>query len=142
MTHSIPHFQNMDYEVLRPQLVWVNKSCYRKTVQTNSSLNAYSGGDTIDEFAEEKLDNLCKEEEYDLNEDNESARKCIIEYVNGRYQASIQVASAFYGFIIGKGGASKKRIEHETNTTIILPRRVCIGTMGEGFARYRTGGKS
>jgi len=118
----------MDYDVLRPQLVWVNNSCYRKTVQTNSSPNAYFGGDTIDEYAEEKLDNLCKEEEYDLNENNESARNYIIEYVNGRYQTSIQVASAFYAFIIGKGGASMKRIEHETNTTIILTRRVCIET--------------
>ena len=111
----------MDFEVLRPQLVWVNNSCYRKTAQTNSSLNTYFGGDAIDEYAEEKLDNLCKEDEYDLNE---SERKYVIEYANGRYQASIQVASAFYGFIIGKGGASKKRVEHETNTTIILPRRV------------------
>ena len=127
----------MDYEVLRPQLVWVNKSCYRKTAQTNSSLNAYFGGDTVDEYAEEKVDNLCKEEEYDLNEDNESARKYSIEYANGRYQASIPIASAFYGFIIGKGGASKKRVEHETNTTIILPRRVCIKTRDEGFLRYR-----
>ena len=123
----------MDYEVLRPQLVWVNGSCYRKTSQTNSSSNAYFGGDTIDEYAEEKLDNLCKEEEYDLNEKNEWARNYIIEYVNGRYQTSIQIASAFYGYIIGKGGASMKRIEYETNTTIILPRRVCIETRDQSI---------
>lgn len=114
----------MDYEVLRPQLIWMNKSCYRKTAFTNASSNACSGGDTIDDYAEDDIDSYCKENEYNLNEKNAIEEKYFIEKVNERYIASLQVASAFYGFIIGKGGVSKKRIEYETNTTITLPRKV------------------
>ena len=114
----------MDYDVLKPQLVWLNKSCYRKTAQNNSSSTTYSGGDTIDDYAESNIDNSCRDDEYNLNEGDDSVKQYVIENVNGRYKASLQVASAFYGFIIGKGGVSKKRVENETNTTIILPRKV------------------
>ena len=124
ITASLSSFLEMDYEVLRPQLIWMNKSCYRKTAFTNASSNACSGGDTIDDYAEDDIDSYCKENEYNLNEKNAIEEKYFIEKVNERYIASLQVASAFYGFIIGKGGVSKKRIEYETNTTITLPRKV------------------
>ena len=113
----------MDYDVLKPQLVWVNKSCYRKVLQNNLSSNTYSGGDTIDDY-DDNIDSLCKDDEYGLNGVSDTEKLYTIENVNGRYKASLQVASAFYGFIIGKGGISKKRVENETNTTIILPRKV------------------
>ena len=114
----------MDYDVLKPQLVWINKSCYRKIAQNNLSSNTYNGGDTVDDYAESNIDKSYRDDEYDLNEGDDSVRQYVIENVNGRYKASLQIASAFYGFIIGKGGVSKKRVENETNTTIILPRKV------------------
>jgi activating signal cointegrator complex subunit 1 len=43
---------------------------------------------------------------------------------SSRYQAKFHVASAYFALIIGKKGATKKRIEMETKTRITIPKQV------------------
>ena len=115
----------MDYEILKPQVVWINGSCYRKnTLEIGSSQSYERGGDTIDDYGDNQLDNYCQEEEYGLNENNDLANKFNIECANGRYKCRLSVASAFYAIIIGKKAVTKKRIESETKTNIIIPKQV------------------
>ena len=47
---------------------------------------------------------------------------------NGKYCAKLPVASAFYPMIIGKKGATKKRLETETKTRVNIPRQVRFET--------------
>ncbi len=44
-----------------------------------------------------------------------------------RFQMSFHVASAFFALIIGKKGATKKRIEGETRTRIVIPKQGAEG---------------
>ena len=114
----------MEYEVLKPQVVWINGSCYRKNPLSSLYSKSYKGGDAIDDFEEYQSDNLCMEEEYGCNENETLSNKYNIESTNGRYKCSLQVASAFYAIIIGKKAVMKKRIEIETKTSIRIPTQV------------------
>ena len=114
----------MDGETLRPELVWINGSCYRKNAQKNVSSNSYTGGDAIDDYNNDGLDSNYREQEYVLKENSDTLNDYVIESVDGRYKCSLQVASAFYAVIIGKKAVTKKRIENETNTSISVPKQV------------------
>jgi hypothetical protein len=114
----------MEYEVLKPQVVWINGSCYRKNTLNTLSSKSYKGGDTIDDFEDYQSDNLCREQEYGYNESETLSNMYKIENINGRYKCSLQVASAFYAIIIGKQAIMKKRIENETRTMIRIPKQV------------------
>ena len=43
---------------------------------------------------------------------------------NGKFRCKMSIPSAFFAAIIGKKGASKRRIEVETKTKIDVPRQV------------------
>ena len=116
----------MDYEVLKPQVIWINGACYRKNCLNNLSSKSYTGGDAIDEYEDYQSDNHCRDQEYGCNESETLPNSYKIECVNGRYESSLPVASAFYGIIIGKKGIMKKRIESETRTSIIIPKQVIL----------------
>ena len=87
-------------------------------------------GDTADAYAEETFE--CgggQPDEYDHDDKRPSSVSCSSYEVKeldggGRFSAKLRVASAFYPMIIGKKGASKKRIESETRTKINIPRQV------------------
>ena len=114
----------MEYDVLKPHVVWINGSCYRKNHLNTFSSKSYKGGDTIDEFEDYQSDNFCREQEYGCNGSETLPNKYKIENINGRYKCSLEVASAFYGIIIGKQAIMKKRIENETKTIIRIPKQV------------------
>lgn len=48
----------------------------------------------------------------------------VAELPNGKFRCKMRVASAFFAAVIGKKGASKKRIEIETKTRVDIPRQV------------------
>jgi activating signal cointegrator complex subunit 1 len=54
-----------------------------------------------------------------------------IDYLSkeNMYVCEMDVAPAFYGVLIGKNGENKQKIEQDTNTQIIFPRRDETGTV-------------
>ena len=54
-----------------------------------------------------------------------------IEKTEEGYQLRMQVPSLLYKFIIGKKGETKKKIEKETGTRIMIPRPGGKGDLGE-----------
>ena len=48
----------------------------------------------------------------------------VTELPNGKFRCKMRVASAFFAAVIGKKGASKRRIEIETKTRVDIPRQV------------------
>ncbi|XP_075213153.1 activating signal cointegrator 1 complex subunit 1 [Lycorma delicatula] len=104
-------------DVLKPDLLYIKGRCFRINPM-NISLNDDSSGNkkTIITYEEDcSLDYNDSEEE----EDN----KCVIESIDGkRYRTAFHVARAYFPFIIGTKGATRKRLETETKTQINVPR--------------------
>ena len=48
----------------------------------------------------------------------------VTELPNGKFRCKMRVASAFFAAIIGKKGASKRRVEIETKAKVDIPRQV------------------
>ena len=109
-------------DVCRPNLIWINGSCYRKN-QTTDNDEFHEGnvgsGDVIDEYEDEVGCAL----EFQNNEELNECQYFIEENQNGRFFASFHVASPFLAIIIGKKGSTKKRIESETKTKITIPKQ-------------------
>jgi len=107
---------------MKPELVWLNGACFRKNPVSDRSRffgggeARPGGGDTADAYD----DASCH---LDLDQEYSEVQHEVEELDNGRFSVKMRVASAFYPIIIGKKGASKKRIEHETRTKVIIPRQ-------------------
>merc|ERR1719234_1834187 len=69
------------------------------------------------------------------DDDEEGLQHEIVEVQGGRYRAALQIAEPFYGFIIGKGGEGKKRLEAETKTRVQVPKK---GQQGEVVVEGRS----
>ena len=54
-----------------------------------------------------------------------------IECTANGYQLTFPLASAFYKFVIGKKGETKKRLENETRTQLRIPRQGEEGDIGK-----------
>lgn len=74
-------------------------------------------GDVADEYEDTDLSQADALSAID-NSDFEVA-----ELPNGKFRCKMRVASAFFAAVIGKKGASKKRIEIETKTRVDIPRQ-------------------
>lgn len=55
----------------------------------------------------------------------------MVEKTEQGYKLCMQVPSPLYKFIIGKKGETKKKIEKETGTRIIIPRQGESGDLSE-----------
>ena len=109
-------------DVCRPNLIWINGSCYRKNQTTDDDdfhQENIGSGDVIDEYEDEVGCAL----EFQNNEELDECQYFIEENQNGRFFASFHVASPFMAIIIGKKGSTKKRIESETKTKITIPKQ-------------------
>ena len=101
-------------EVCRPPLLWINGACYRvNTIDEKVTPNTF---DTLDEYQEDTI-------EFTPPPDQEDCQYEIIAQDNGRFTASFHVASTFFAMIIGKKGSTKKRIESDTRTKIVIPKQ-------------------
>jgi len=97
-------------DILKPSTVWLGDMCFRKNNETEYTVRAgYTGED--DEDLEE------------VDQEQEGEFQHMLEEFGGGFRASLQVASNFFPQIIGKGGQTKMRLEKETGTKIIIPRK-------------------
>ena len=91
-------------DICSPQLIWVDGRCYRSNLETNHSVTTGYTGEhesmvgVDDEVADDVAD---------------SFQHVIEETSGGRYTSCMQVASAFFPQIIGKGGQTKNRLDSE-----------------------------
>ncbi|XP_055374465.1 activating signal cointegrator 1 complex subunit 1 [Condylostylus longicornis] len=104
-------------DILKPEILQIGKRMYR--------LNSYRN---YSQIANQKHENDLKSyvEEDLYSEDEFEERE--ITFKNGQFEYSFHIPSLFYSHIIGTKGTTKKRIESQTNTRIIVPK---LGTQGD-----------
>ena len=102
-------------DICNPPCIWIDGICYRSTYanqEHNETTPGYTG-ETEDLY-----------NDGDVNEVSEELGEVSVETLdNGNYRAKLQVASAFFPQIIGKGGQTKTRLEIDTKTKIWIPRK-------------------
>jgi len=101
-------------DICRPPLLWLDGKCYR--VNTEVDYTVSSGYTGEEEEGNMNIDG-------NMTEEMEDSFHHQIEELNGRFRVSMQVASAFFPQIIGKGGQIKTRLETDTNTKILIPKK-------------------
>jgi len=103
-------------DIYRPPLLWLDGRCYRVSTEVNYTVSTgYTG-----EEEEEETMNI----DGSMTEEMEDSFHHQIEELNGnRFRVSMQVASAFFPQIIGKGGQVKTRLETDTRTKILIPKK-------------------
>jgi len=106
-------------DICRPPVQWIDGRCYRRQEEVEYKVEAGYTGEECDE----------------LGEDEEGLQHEIVEVQGGRYRAALQIAEPFYGFIIGKGGEGKRRLEAETKTRVQVPKK---GQQGEVIVEGRS----
>lgn len=119
--------------ILQPQIIRVGNRRYRHNpcsikLQQNESLEPYE--EETDEMFVERKDCDLDDREYSDETCLMESKICPtsdefdqIEFENGYYKLEIQVAEAFYGYIIGRNGEKKSKLERDTQTSIRIPRQ-------------------
>lgn len=97
-------------DVLRPPLVRIGNRYYRKISVANKDLGKNPEEEDTD-FA--IIESCYNDEVCDAN--------CNIEEYSGGFRIRLDIPSAYYAYIIGKRGETKRRIEVETKTQIRVP---------------------
>jgi len=102
-------------DICRPPLMWVEGRCYRVNTEVEYTVTTgYTG--------EEEDTTLDMEDNFG-GDIMESFHHQIEELGNNRYRVTLQVATTFFPQIIGKGGQTKNRLESDTRTKILIPRK-------------------
>lgn len=97
---------------LKPKIVTVDKRNYR--FPDSSAWTQYRNVGTYEEETSEPI--------YDSDEESNESNIEIKPHFGGRFIHSFHVPRAFYAFIIGSKGATRKRLEAETKSTINIPK--------------------
>ena len=100
-------------DICNPSLLWLDGICYR--VPANTEIHNYEVTPGYSGEAQEYYE--------DDDCDVDTSSHDIVQLDNGNYRATMQVASAFFPQIIGKGGQTKTRLEIDTKTKIFIPRK-------------------
>ncbi|KAG1676668.1 Activating signal cointegrator 1 complex subunit 1 [Nymphon striatum] len=106
-------------EFLRPNLTWVGNRCYRtsstffgsNTCERDNTDTPYEFDDT-QERKSDYIDEPCEDIE-DIH---------VEELPDNSFRTTISIPNTLFKFIIGTKGMTKKRIEAETRTKIIIPK--------------------
>ncbi|KAK3698545.1 hypothetical protein QZH41_014471 [Actinostola sp. cb2023] len=106
-------------DVLRPPVVWINGRCYRKLPFEKSSES------TSDPYQEPQQANESSRTVTVLYEDE--VCDDLVEETSKGFKSVLDIPSALYKFVIGRGGETKKRIEGDTDTRIFIPSQGEIG---------------
>ncbi|XP_033840258.1 activating signal cointegrator 1 complex subunit 1 [Periophthalmus magnuspinnatus] len=101
-------------EVLRPQLVIINGRQYRRNVMKE------------EQFEEEEEFSYTGPESGDVAED-EGCDPQRIEQTDKGFHCAVDVPSVLYKYIIGKKGETRRRLEHDTKTSISIPKQGAEG---------------
>ncbi|KAG5309442.1 ASCC1 protein, partial [Acromyrmex insinuator] len=96
-------------DVLEPELIWVNGRCYRFYENT-----AWKNIHTSAPYMEDK-ESICSNEESETD----------IEIIphDTLFKHTFYVPKIFYSHIIGTKGLTRKKLEHDTRTTIDIPKK-------------------
>lgn len=99
-------------DVLSPELMWIGQRCYRVNIPSDNPKNE----------ARERVN--YEEEDYDCELEIDEDDFYEIETVdNGRkFQLKVHVPQTFHSQVIGTKGNTRRRIEQETGTTILVPK--------------------
>lgn len=99
-------------DVLNPELMWIGQRCYRVNIPVN------------DRGSEKRPQVNYEEEDYGCELEIDDDDFYEIETVdNGRkFQLKVHVPQMFHSQIIGAKGATRKRLEQETATSITVPK--------------------
>lgn len=108
-------------DVLKPDLLYIKGRCFRINPM-NINLN--------EDFSSQKNwsghKNTYEDEDCSLDyndSESEEEDQCVIESIDGRkYKTAFHIARTYFPFIIGTKGATRKRLESETKTHIIVPK--------------------
>ncbi|EDS29240.1 conserved hypothetical protein [Culex quinquefasciatus] len=105
-------------DVMSPQLMWIGTRCYRVNQVSEQRYEQQQGQEDSKPYVEE-----------DIYEDDDRELDYDIQMVDGgKFQTSFHVPSAFFAMLIGAKGATRKRLETETKTQILVPKQ---GTDGD-----------
>ncbi|XP_053685087.1 activating signal cointegrator 1 complex subunit 1 [Sabethes cyaneus] len=104
-------------DVMSPELMWIGTRCYRIN-QVSEQSYLQQQPDENKPYVEEDL----------YEEDDREADYEIQICEGGKFQTSFHVPSVFFAMIIGSKGTTRRRLETETKTQIVVPRQ---GTEGD-----------
>lgn len=101
-------------DICQPPTMWVEGRCYRVNKEEEYTVTTgYTGEEDTGLYMEEHFDG-------DLRD---SFHHQIEELGNNRFRVTLQVAATFFPQIIGKGGQTKNRLESDTRTKILIPKK-------------------
>lgn len=106
-------------DVMKPTLIYIGGRCHRKMPFEQRTEHR--------EPLEQDNNGECGA--WDDDDDEGSDAFGIVEKTEQGYKLCMQVPSLLYKFIIGKKGETKKKIEKETGTRIIIPRQGELGDL-------------
>ncbi|XP_053614671.1 activating signal cointegrator 1 complex subunit 1 isoform X2 [Plodia interpunctella] len=99
-------------DILKPELIWVEGRCYRVNDPT-TEITAFQEHDLYE-----------NETTMNIPEDEHEEEGFEVKQIdNDRYTTSLHVSKHYIGYIIGKKGAMRSRIERDTRTDIKIPRQ-------------------
>lgn len=97
--------------VLSPELMWIGQRCYRVNIPNDNRKN------------EDKVRVNYEEQEYDCELEFDEEEFYEIETTdNGKFQLKVHVPQAFHSQVIGAKGNTRRRLEQETGTQILVPK--------------------
>ena len=112
---TVVYFQIMT-DICKPPLMWLGGRCYRMTGSCDLGdcevTPGYTGEDEGELLDQRPMDDM-----------EDSLLHDIQRMDNGNYRAVLKISSAFFPQIIGKGGQTKTRLEIDTKTKIVIPRK-------------------
>ncbi|XP_041968306.1 activating signal cointegrator 1 complex subunit 1 [Aricia agestis] len=97
--------------VLKPELIWIEGRCYRVN-DAHTDVSSFQEHDLYE-------NEIAYQDEID-DEDDEDVE--VLQMNNNRYYVNLHVPKHYLGAIIGKKGAVRMRLQHETKTDIKIPR--------------------
>ncbi|XP_039280349.1 activating signal cointegrator 1 complex subunit 1 isoform X2 [Nilaparvata lugens] len=116
-------------DVLKPNFLLIEGRCYRINPTDDYFDNSTANDLHEEHFQRNTYDEECRiEEPYEEHdndnfEDEDDYFKCKIELTEGKkYQTTFHVPRSFFSIIIGTKHATRKRLENETKTEIIIPK--------------------
>ncbi|XP_075912270.1 activating signal cointegrator 1 complex subunit 1 [Petromyzon marinus] len=111
-------------DVLRPPLLRVGGRVYRVNPVREPEL--YPGG-YEEEEREDEEEVLGEEEEDAADGDGQGETGKALERTDRGYRCSLHMPSAFFKYVIGRKGETKRRLESDTRCSVTIPR---MGTEG------------
>lgn len=100
-----------DFDILKPELVWVQGRCYRKLPIRKVNLNP-----------EETEYDIYPSHQYARQEEDDSLRDIDIKHSVNEFWVTINVPAPLFGAVVGAKRQTVRRIENETKTRVQVPK--------------------